>query len=432
METRKTMLTETELPKFYYNILADLENPLSPPLNPGTKEPIGPDDLAPIFPMGLIRQEVSTERFIEIPKEVLDVYKIYRPTPLVRARNLEKHLDTPAKIYYKNESVSPTGSHKTNTAIAQAFYNKIEGVKKLSTETGAGQWGSALSFACNIFDMECSVYMVRISYEQKPHRRTMMELFNAKIVPSPSDKTNIGQRFLAQHPDTPGSLGIAISEALEEAVSDDNTKYSLGSVLSHVLLHQTIIGLETEKQLEIAGDAPDVIIGCCGGGSNLGGISFPFIKRKLKGENIRVIAVEPKVCPSLTCGDFKYDFGDTGEMTPLLEMFSLGHGFVPPPIHAGGLRYHGAAPLVSRLVKDKLIEAQSFEQTETFEAGAIFTKTEGIIPAPESAHAVKSAIQEAVKCKSEGKKKVIIFNLSGHGHFDMSAYENYLNNGLST
>ncbi|MDD5071843.1 MAG: TrpB-like pyridoxal phosphate-dependent enzyme [Patescibacteria group bacterium] len=421
-------LEQKDAPTYYYNIVPDLPKPLSPPLHPETKKPIGPQDLAAIFPMGLIKQEVSTESKIEIPEEIQKAYQIYRPSPLIRAKRLEKELETPAKIYYKYEGVSPTGSHKPNTAIAQAYYNKKEGVKKLTTETGAGQWGCALSFACNLFSLECGVYMVKASYDQKPYRRIMMNVFGADCVASPSDRTESGRKILAKDPNTPGSLGMAISEAVEEAAKNKGTNYSLGSVLNHVLLHQTIIGLEAKKQLERAGDYPDIIIGCHGGGSNFAGISFPFLRDKLKGgkTKLRAIAVEPKSCPSLTEGRYDYDFGDTVGLTPLLLMFTLGHNFVPPPIHAGGLRYHGAAPIVSLLHKEKIIEAVAYDQLPVFEAAMKFAKNQGIIPAPESAHAIKAVFDEAEKCRQSGEEKTILFNLSGHGHFDMSAYQDFL------
>lgn len=425
-------LEQKDAPTHYYNIIPDLPTPLSPPLHPATKKPIGPEDLAAIFPMELIKQEVSMESKIEIPEEVQKAYQIYRPSPLIRARRLEKELDTPAKIYYKYEGVSPTGSHKPNTAIAQAYYNKKAGIKKLVTETGAGQWGSALSFACSLFGLECMVYMVKVSYDQKPYRRIMMNIFGADCVASPSDRTESGRKILAKDSNTPGSLGIAISEAVEEAAKNNDTNYSLGSVLNHVLLHQTVIGLEAKKQLERTGDYPDIIIGCHGGGSNFAGISFPFLQDKLKGtkKNLRAIAAEPKSCPSLTEGRYDYDFGDTIGLTPLLLMFTLGHDFVPPPIHAGGLRYHGAAPLVSLLHKEKVIEAVAYDQLPVFEAAVKFAKNQGIIPAPESAHAIKAVFDEAEKCKQSGEEKTILFNLSGHGHFDMSAYQDFLSGKL--
>lgn len=425
-------LSQKEAPTHYYNIAPDLPKPLDPPLHPGTKKPLGPEDLAPLFPMELIKQEVSAEPRIEIPEAVQKIYQLYRPSPLIRAESLEKMLGTPAKIYYKYEGVSPTGSHKPNTAIAQAYYNKKEGVKRLATETGAGQWGSALSFACAQFDLDCTVYMVKCSYEQKPYRRIMMNVFGAECISSPSTRTDAGKKVLAEAPDTPGSLGIAISEAVEDAGKNEEVKYSLGSVLNHVLLHQTIIGLEAKKQLEMAGDYPDIIIGCHGGGSNFAGLAFPFLEDKLKGKrpNLRAIAAEPKSCPTLTKGKFDYDFGDTVGMTPLMKMFTLGHDFVPPVIHAGGLRYHGAAPIVSLLHQEKVIEAVAYNQKEIFEAAVKFAKNQGIVPAPESAHAIKAVFDEAEKCKQSGEKKVIVFNLSGHGHFDMTAYEKYLSDDL--
>ncbi len=432
MESKKILLNETDIPKFFYNILSDLPEPLPPVLHPATKKPISPDDLSALFPMDLILQEMSTEKFIEIPDEVRDAYKIWRPTPLVRAINLEKYLDTPAKIYYKYEGSSPSGSHKPNTAIAQAFYNKIAGIKKLTTETGAGQWGSALAFAGALFNLEVKVFMVRVSYNQKPYRKIMMESYGAKVIPSPSDITNSGKMILSEFPEHPGSLGIAISEAVEVAATNNDTNYSLGSVLNHVMLHQTIIGLESRKQFELAGDKPDVLIACVGGGSNFGGFTFPFIGEMLRKESdYKVIAVEPAACPSLTKGIYAYDFGDTAHLTPLIKMHTLGSTFIPPKIHAGGLRYHGMAPTVSLLKEKGLIDAVAVEQNECFQAGLIFAKTEGIIPAPESTHAVKVAIDEAMKCKASGESKVIAFNLSGHGNFDLQAYEDYLSNKLN-
>ena len=425
MRTRKTLLEEHEMPTSYYNIAADLPRPLDPPLHPGTRKPIGPDDLSAIFPMELIKQEVSKERFIEIPQEVQDIYRMYRPTPLVRAYNLERALDTSSEIYYKYEGVSPAGSHKPNTAIPQAFYNKQAGVKRLTTETGAGQWGSALSFACGFFGLECKVYMVRVSFEQKPYRRSMIRTWGGTVVASPSTDTRAGRAVLEQDPNSPGSLGIAISEAVEDAATREDTNYSLGSVLSHVLLHQTIVGQEAAKQLEKIERYPDIVIGCVGGGSNFGGIALPFVRDKIAGKGIRCIAVEPTSCPTLTKGEFRYDFGDTGMMTPLLPMHTLGHTFVPPSIHAGGLRYHGVAPLISRLYLDGFIEAQAYKQLEVFEAAVLFARTEGIIPAPESAHAIKAVIEEVKKAKGEARKKTILFNLSGHGHLDLAAYDAY-------
>lgn len=426
MENTKIILVEKDLPRQWYNIQADLPKPLPPVLHPGTKQPVGPQDLAPLFPMELIKQEVSTERWIDIPDEVLDIYRLWRPSPLYRAKRLEKALDTPAKIYYKYEGVSPAGSHKPNTAVAQAYYNKQEGVKRITTETGAGQWGSALSLACNFFGLECKVYMVKVSYFQKPYRRVMIETWGATVVPSPSPDTNAGRMILQQDPDSPGSLGVAISEAVEDAALREDTKYSLGSVLNHVLLHQTVVGLEAKKQMEIAGDYPDIVIGCVGGGSNFAGFAFPFIADKFKGRALRAIAVEPASCPTLTRGPYAYDFGDVAEMTPLLAMHTLGHKFIPPAIHAGGLRYHGMAPLVSHLANEKYIEAQAYKQIEVFEAARLFARAEGILPAPESSHAIRATIVEAQKAKQEGKAKVILFNLSGHGHFDMGAYEAFL------
>jgi tryptophan synthase beta chain len=422
----KIQLTEKELPQQWYNIQADLPKPLPPVLHPGTGKPIGPQDLAPLFPMELIKQEVSQDRWIDIPEEVQDVYKIWRPTPLVRARRWEKALDTPAKIYYKWEGVSPAGSHKPNTAVAQAYYCKKEGVKKITTETGAGQWGSALSFACNLYGLECKVFMVRISYDQKPYRRMMMEVWGGKCVPSPSKETKAGRDILAKDPNSPGSLGIAISEAVEIAAQHDDTKYSLGSVLNHVLLHQTIVGLETQKQFEKIGEYPDIVIGCVGGGSNFGGFVMPYARDKItKGKKTRIIAVEPTACPSLTRGLYRYDFGDTACTTPLIKMFTLGHSFIPAPIHAGGLRYHGMAPIVCHLYDLKLIEAVALRQNPCFEAAVSFARAEGHIPAPEAGHAIRCAMDEALKCKESGESKVIVFNNSGHGHFDLGSYEKF-------
>jgi len=431
MEVKKIFLPESELPRQWYNILADMPTPMEPPLHPGTGQPVGPDDLAPIFPMALIEQEVSQERYIDIPEEILEKYLFWRPTPLYRAYNLEKYLETPAKIYFKNEGVSPAGSHKPNTALAQAYYNKISGTKRITTETGAGQWGSALSMCCALFGLECKVFMVRISYNQKPYRRIMMETWGANCVASPSSETKAGQTILAQNPDSPGSLGIAISEAVEAAVMDENSKYSLGSVLNHVMLHQTVNGLECQKQMAIAGDYPDVLIGCAGGGSNFAGHVFPFVRDKINGKDMDVIAVEPASCPTMTRGPFAYDFGDTVQMTPLLPMHTLGHGFVPAPIHAGGLRYHGMAPIVSQLILDGLIRPEAVPQLETFQAGITFARTEGFISAPETNHAVAMVIREALKAKEEGKEKVILFNWSGHGLVDMAAYEAYMRGQLS-
>ena len=428
MTDTKITLPESEIPTHFYNIQADLPTPLPPPLHPGTKEPIGPDLLAPIFPMELIMQEVSQERMIEIPDEVRDIYRLYRPSPVFRARALEEMLDTPARIYYKSEHVSPVGSHKLNTALVQAYVNKKEGVKRLATETGAGQWGSALSCACKLMGLECMVYMVRVSYDQKPYRRIMMKTYGANVVASPSNLTEAGRAMLAENPNSPGSLGLAISEAVEDAVKRDDTKYALGSVLNHVLLHQTIIGQEALKQMEMAGDYPDIVIGCHGGGSNFAGLAFPFLREKLNGarKNLRLIAVEPIACPTLTKGPREYDFGDVAGNTPLLMMHTLGHKFIPPPVHAGGLRYHGSAPLVSHVLAAKLIEAEAYSQGEVFQSAIKFAQCEGTIPAPESAHAVHSVILHALKAREAGEKKVILFNLSGHGHFDLAAYDDYL------
>lgn len=439
----KIFLPEKDAPTHWYNINADLEAlgaKLPPVLHPGTGQPVGPDDLAPLFPMALIQQEVSTERTIEIPEEVQDIYRLWRPTPLIRAHRWEQALDTPAKVYYKYEGVSPSGSHKPNTSVAQAYYNAREGTKRLATETGAGQWGSALSFACRAFDLECQVYMVRVSYEQKPYRRVMMETWGAAVTPSPSEMTAAGRQILEHDPDSTGSLGIAISEAVEEAATRDDTKYSLGSVLNHVLLHQTVIGQEVIKQLELADSAwPDVIVACTGGGSNFGGFAFPFLAAEVSGTSgdgsggrsaaggprTRVVAVEPAASPSLTKGTYAYDFGDTGKMTPLMKMHTLGHDFVPAPIHAGGLRYHGMSPQVSALVEAGLVEAKSVTQNPMFESCVHFANAEGILVAPEAGHAVWGAMAEALRCREEGSPETIVFNLSGHGHFDLSAYEDY-------
>jgi tryptophan synthase beta chain len=427
----KYLLNERDIPEHWYNIVADMPNKPLPPLHPATHEPIGPDALAPIFPMGLIMQEVSQDPWVEIPEEVREIYKLWRPTPLFRARRLEKALDTPAKIYYKYEGVSPAGSHKPNTAVAQAYYNKAEGVKRIVTETGAGQWGSALAFACNLFAMDCEVYMVKISYEQKPYRKLMMNTWGADVYASPTDRTNAGRQILAQDPNSPGSLGIAISEAIEVAAGDPDTKYSLGSVLNHVLLHQTVIGQEAIKQMEMAGDFPDIVIAPFGGGSNFAGISFPFLRHNLtKGKKVRAIAAEPTSCPKLTRGVFRYDFGDTVGMTPLLPMYTLGHNFVPAKIHAGGLRYHGAGVIVSQLLRDNLIEAQAVDQLESFEAGVAFARAEGIIPAPEANHGIALAVREALQAREEGTAKTILFNLCGHGNFDMAAYDAFFSGKL--
>ena len=427
----KILLSEKDIPTHFYNILPDLPKPLEPPLNPKTKKPITPEDLSRLFPMELIKQEMSTESKIEIPEEVREIYKLYRPTPLFRAKRLEKFLDTPARIYYKYEGVSPAGSHKLNTALVQAYYNKKEGVKRLTTETGAGQWGSALAMACNFFGLDCTVYMVKCSYEQKPYRKSIMKIFGANIFPSPSQNTVYGKKVLKESPENNGSLGIAISEAIEDAISHPDTKYSLGSVLNHVLMHQTVIGQEAKKQLEMADEYPDIIIGCIGGGSNLAGISFPFIADKLKDKKkLRIIAVEPSACPSLTKGEYKYDFGDTAEMTPLLKMYTLGHDFMPSPIHAGGLRYHGKAPIISLLCNEKIVEARSYSQSPVFKAAVDFARCEGIIPAPESSYAIKAAIDEALKCKEDKTGKTILFNLSGHGLLDLNAFDKYLSGEL--
>ena len=426
MDTLKYLLHEDRIPKFWYNILADLPGPMAPVLHPGTLKPITPDDLLTLFPMDLILQEVSLEREIEIPEEVRRVYRHWRPAPLYRARRLEKALDTPARIYYKYEGVSPVGSHKPNTAVPQAYYNKIAGTTRLTTETGAGQWGSALAMACSFFGLECKVYMVRVSYNQKPYRRALMETFGAEVVASPSLETAAGRAILKETPNSTGSLGIAISEAVEVAAQNPEIHYALGSVLNHVLLHQTIIGLEALEQMEMADDYPDVIVGCTGGGSNFSGIAFPFIGKKLRGErNVRVIAVEPTACPSLTKGRFAYDFGDTAHLTPLVKMHTLGSTFIPPGIHAGGLRYHGMAPLVSHLLDLGVIEATAVEQLDAFAAGLKFARAEAILPAPEANHAVATTIQEALRCKQEGKARTILFNLCGHGHFDMQSYIDY-------
>ncbi|HUI30053.1 MAG TPA: TrpB-like pyridoxal phosphate-dependent enzyme [Candidatus Acidoferrales bacterium] len=427
-------LTEKEIPKKWYNITFNLKEKLLPPLDPQTRQPIGPDKLAAIFPQRLIEQEVYDKQFLKIPEDILKIYLKWRPTPLVRATRLEEMLETTAHIYYKNESVSPAGSHKPNTAVAQAYYNKLEGVKRLATETGAGQWGSALALACNYFDLGCKVFMVKSSYDQKPYRRSMMQLWGAEVTPSPSEETKSGKELLERDPNSPGSLGMAISEAVEVAASDPDTKYSLGSVLNHVLLHQTIIGEETIKQLEKIGEFPNIIIGCVGGGSNFGGFSFPFIREileeKPRAKKMKVIAVEPAACPTMTRGVFTYDYGDTVGLTPLLPMHTLGHDFVPPAIHAGGLRYHGVSPLISALVNQKIIHPVSYSQNEVFDAAVKFARSEGIVPAPESSHAIRATIDEALRAKSEGKEEVIVFNLSGHGHFDMSAYDAYLQGRL--
>jgi tryptophan synthase beta chain len=425
-ERTKFILSEKEVPRAWYNINPDLPKPLAPPINPQTLKPLTPDDLSVLFPMDIIMQEMSMENWIEIPDEVREIYKLWRPTPMYRAMRLEKALDTPAKIYYKYEGVSGPGSHKPNTAVAQAYYNKKEGTRRLTTETGAGQWGSALAYACNAFGLDCTVYMVKVSYEQKPYRKTLMNVWGANVIPSPSDKTQIGKKILSETPDSLGSLGIAISEAVEDAATHNDTKYSLGSVLNHVLLHQTVVGLEVKKQMELAEDYPDVIVGCVGGGSNFSGLFFPFVKEKINGKKIRFIAVEPTACPTLTKGLYAYDYGDSGKIGPIAMMYTLGHGFVPSGIHAGGLRYHGDAPQLCLLYDEGLVEAKAYNQLPVFEAAVLFTKTEGILPAPESAHAIKGAIDEALVCKESGEKKTILIGLSGHGHFDLGAYEQYL------
>ncbi len=430
MCAKRILLEENDIPKAWYNLAADLPKPVPPPRHPQTHEPVPPEALAPIFAKALIEQEMSQERWIEIPEPIRRILAIWRPAPLVRAENLERALRTPARIYFKDESHSPPGSHKPNTAIAQAYYNKVEGINRLSTETGAGQWGSALAFACAQLDMECKVYMVKVSYHQKPYRRSMMHAWGAEVVPSPSEETEAGRQILAHDPDCPGALGIAISEAVEAAVRRDDTKYTLGSVLNHVMLHQSVIGLEAEKQFEMAEDFPDVVIGCVGGGSNFAGLAFPFLRHKTAGRDIRFIACEPRSCPTMSRGQYRYDFGDTTMLTPLLKMFTLGHSFVPPGIHAGGLRYHGMAPMVSLSAELGLIEAVAFHQLECFEAAILFAKTEGIIPAPETSHAVRCAVAEAERCRETGEEKCIVFNFSGHGICDLGAYDRYFSGEL--
>lgn len=425
MTFRRVVLSESEIPQQWYNLQADLPEPLPPVLHPGTQQPIGPSDLEPLFASELIKQEVSTERWIDVPDAIREVLAIWRPTPLVRAQGLEKALKTPARIYFKDESHSPPGSHKPNTAVAQAYYNAAQGIRRLTTETGAGQWGSALSFACKQFDVDCKVYMVKCSYQQKPYRRSMMHVWGGNVSPSPSEETESGRQILAADPDSPGSLGIAISEAVEAAVKSDDVRYALGSVLNHVMLHQSVIGLETQRQLKLYGDWPNVVVGCCGGGSNFAGLSFPFMPEKLKGKDMRFVAVEPCCCPTMSRGQFCYDYGDTTMLTPLIKMFTLGHTFVPPGIHAGGLRYHGMAPLVSFGLQLGLIEAAAYHQLECFEAAKMFAETEGTIPAPETSHAVRAAIVEALRCKDEGKEECIVFNFSGHGLCDLGAYDRY-------
>ena len=429
-EHSKFLLADSQIPSVWVNVLPSLKVPLDPPLNPQTKSPLAPQDLQPIFPMELIEQEFSPKPEIDIPGEVMDIYRLWRATPLYRARRLEKALDTPAHIYYKYEGTSPAGSHKPNTAVAQAYYNKRAGIRRLATETGAGQWGSALSLACQMFGMECTVYMVRISYDQKPYRRMMIHTWGAEVFPSPSDRTNSGRAVLAESPDSPGSLGIAISEAVEDAATHPDTNYSLGSVLNHVMLHQTVIGQEAKLQMELAGEEPEVVIGCFGGGSNFGGLALPYVLDRLAGKGPRILAVEPAACPSLTRGSFAYDFGDTAKLTPLIRMYTLGHDFVPPGIHAGGLRYHGASPLLSHLVHHGQIEAKAYPQVPVFEAAVEFARTEGILPAPESSHAIRAAVDEALQAREEGRSRTILFCLSGHGHFDLAAYETFLSGKL--
>lgn len=424
---RMFLLDQTDLPNRWYNVLADLDRPLPPPLDPRTQEPLDPAALKALFAAECVAQEASTDRYIDIPEQVLEVYRLWRPTPLFRAVNLERALGTPARIYYKYEGTSPTGSHKPNTAVAQAYYHKREGTRRLTTETGAGQWGSALSFACQAFGLACTVYMVRVSYEQKPYRKAMMEVYGAEVFPSPSERTQLGRRILAQDPETNGSLGIAISEAIEEALAHDGVKYSLGSVLNHVLLHQTIVGQEALAQMELAGDYPDAIVGCVGGGSNFAGLALPFLyDSRTRGRTVDFVATEPTACPTLTKGEVRYDYGDTGEMTPLLKMHTLGHEFVPPGIHAGGLRYHGMAPIITRLVEDGIMRAVALDQVDVFEGATLFARAEGIVPAPESAHAVRAAIDLARDCAAAGEEKTILIGLSGHGFFDMTAYQAYL------
>ncbi|GAM08460.1 tryptophan synthase beta chain 2 [Geobacter sp. OR-1] len=426
----KILLNEDRIPKQWYNIIPDMPGPLAPVIHPGTLQPVTPDDLLPLFPMGLIEQEVSPNRWIDIPDEVREIYRLWRPSPLFRAHRLEKALGTPAKIYYKYEGGSPAGSHKPNTAVPQAYYNKIAGTKRIASETGAGQWGSSIALACQMFGLECTVYMVKVSFNQKPYRKSMMQLWGAEVIASPSDRTNAGRSILAAHPDSNGSLGIAISEAVEDAATREDTRYALGSVLNHVCLHQTIIGLEAKEQLAIAGDYPDVVIGCHGGGSNFAGIGFPFVADKANGKNIRIVAMEPTSCPTLTKGVYGFDYGDTAKMAPIAKMYTLGHDFMPPGIHAGGLRYHGASPLVSQLVHAGVVEALAVPQNACFEAAVLFSRSEGIIPAPESSHAIRGAIDEALRAKEEGKERTILFNLSGHGHVDMAAYDAYFSGKL--
>jgi tryptophan synthase beta chain len=421
----KYLLGENQIPTHWYNVIADLPAPPAPVLHPGTKQPVTPPDMLPLFPPALLEQEMSSERWIAIPEEVRRIYQLWRPSPLYRAHRLEQALGTPARIYYKYEGVSPAGSHKPNTAVPQAYYNKLAGTKRIATETGAGQWGSSMALAAKMFGLECTVYMVKVSFEQKPYRKSMMQLWGAEVIASPSNRTNAGRSILAKDPANQGSLGIAISEAVEDAATRDDTKYALGSVLNHVCLHQTVIGLEAREQLKLAGDYPDVVIGCHGGGSNFAGIAFPFVADKAAGRDVRVVAVEPTSCPTLTKGVYEFDFGDTAQMAPIVKMYTLGHDFMPPGIHAGGLRYHGASPLVSQLRHHGIIEARAVGQTGCFEAAVLFARTEAIIPAPESSHAIRGAIDEALRAKEEGKERVILFNLSGHGHVDMAAYDAY-------
>jgi tryptophan synthase beta chain len=425
MEPTKFVLPESQIPTHWYNIIADLPAPPAPVLHPATKKPVTPADMLPLFPPGLLEQEMSAERWIPIPDPVRELYRLWRPSPLYRARRLEQLLGTPAHIYYKYEGVSPAGSHKPNTAVPQAYFNKLAGTKRIAAETGAGQWGSAMALACQLFGLQCTVYMVRVSFDQKPYRKSMMQLWGAEVLPSPSDKTNAGRGVLARDPQSPGSLGIAISEAVEDAATREDTRYALGSVLNHVLLHQTVIGLEAKEQLKLAGDYPDVVIGCHGGGSNFSGVAFPFLADKAAGKKVRVVAVEPTSCPTLTKGVYAFDYGDTAQMAPIAKMYTLGHDFVPPGIHAGGLRYHGAAPLVSQLLHHQLIEAKAVGQLTCFEAAVQFARSEGIIPAPETSHAIRVAVDEALQAKAEGKQRTILFNLSGHGHVDMGAYDAY-------
>jgi len=421
----KFLLSEDQIPTHWYNVIPDLPGPMAPVIHPGTKKPVTPDDLLPLFPMGLIEQEVSRERFVRIPDEVREIYRIWRPTPLFRAHRLEKAIGTRSRIYYKYEGVSPAGSHKPNTAVPQAYYNKIFGTKRIATETGAGQWGSSMALACQMFGLGCTVYMVKVSFQQKPYRKSMMQLWGAEVLASPSDRTNAGRGILARDPGNPGSLGIAISEAVEDAATHEDTRYALGSVLNHVCMHQSVIGLEAKEQMKLAGDTPDVVVGCHGGGSNFAGLAFPFVADKAAGQRLRLVAAEPSSCPTLTKGVYAFDFGDTAQMAPIAKMYTLGHDFMPPGIHAGGLRYHGASPLVSQLVNAGVIEAKAVGQLACFDAAVTFARSEGIIPAPESSHAIRVAIDEAERAGAEGKEKVILFNLSGHGHVDMAAYDAY-------